>query len=102
MNLAYASAVALVRVLVRVFFRRVEVAGTENLPETGGGLIVAWHPNGLVDPGLILAHCPRSVAFGARHERLRAERGALFEVIMTFAAGLELPGRVAADGRIVR
>jgi hypothetical protein len=35
-------------------------------------------------------------------ERLRAERSELFEVIMTFAAGLELPGRVAADGRIVR
>lgn len=35
-------------------------------------------------------------------ERLRAERGALFEAIMVFAVGLELPGRVAADGRIVR
>lgn len=64
---SYQSAVSLVRLLVGAFFRRVEVSGLENVPARGGGLIVAWHPNGLVDPGLILAHCPRPVAFGARH-----------------------------------
>ncbi|GMV16448.1 MAG: 1-acyl-sn-glycerol-3-phosphate acyltransferase [Myxococcales bacterium] len=67
MGASYQSAVSLVRLLVRAFFRRVEVSGLENVPATGGGLIVAWHPNGLVDPGLILAHCPRQVVFGARH-----------------------------------
>lgn len=67
MSASYQSAVSAVRVLVRAFFRRVEVSGLENVPAKGGGLIVAWHPNGLVDPGLILAHCPRQVVFGARH-----------------------------------
>jgi 1-acyl-sn-glycerol-3-phosphate acyltransferase len=71
MSLSYHSAVALVRTLVRAFFRRVEVSGLENVPETGGGIIVAWHPNGLVDPGLILAQCPRRVVFGARHGLFR-------------------------------
>lgn len=71
MSASYQSAVSLVRLLVRAFFRRVEVSGLENVPETGGGLIVASHPNGLIDPGLILAHCPRSVAFGARHGLFR-------------------------------
>lgn len=67
MSLSYQSAVSLVRVLTRAFFRRVEVSGLENVPADGGGLIVAWHPNGLVDPALILASCPRPVVFGARH-----------------------------------
>ena len=56
----------LVGALVRVFFRRVEVAGVENVPAGRGGILVAWHPNGLVDPALILSAFPYSVAFGAR------------------------------------
>jgi len=47
------------------------VAGLENVPWDRGGVLVAWHPNGLLDPGLILAHFPRRVVFGARHGLLR-------------------------------
>ncbi|MBK7584049.1 MAG: 1-acyl-sn-glycerol-3-phosphate acyltransferase [Myxococcales bacterium] len=71
MSASYRSAVTVVRLLVRAFFRRVEVSGLENVPSSGGGLIVAAHPNGLVDPGLILAFFPRPVAFGARHGLFR-------------------------------
>lgn len=63
---AYRAIVAYLRMVIRVFFRRVEVAGAESVPPGGGGILVAWHPNGLVDPGLILTHCPRQVVFGAR------------------------------------
>lgn len=56
-----------VRALIRIFFRRVEILGLDNLPASGGGLLISWHPNGLVDPALILAHCPRPVVIGARH-----------------------------------
>jgi 1-acyl-sn-glycerol-3-phosphate acyltransferase len=56
----------LVTAVVRVFFRRVEVAGIENVPSDRGGVLVAWHPNGLVDPALILSAFPYPVAFGAR------------------------------------
>ncbi len=59
------------RVLVRLFFREVQVTGLEHLPLDRGGVIVSWHPNGLVDPGLILTQFPRQVVFGARHGLFR-------------------------------
>ncbi len=58
--------IRLARLLVRTFFRKVEVVGLEHVPSTGGGLVVSWHPNALVDPVLILACMPRPVVFGAR------------------------------------
>lgn len=58
---------ALLRVLVRCFFRQVHVAGLDNVPMDRGGVLVSWHPNGLVDPGLILTKFPFPVVFGARH-----------------------------------
>ncbi len=61
------NAVRLVRFLVGLFFRRVEVSGVEHVPQTGGGILIAWHPNGLIDPGLIISTFPRTVVFGARH-----------------------------------
>ncbi len=64
---AYRWIVAFLRLLVRCFFRRVEVVGLENVPAAGGGIVVSWHPNGLVDPALILTSFPRQVVFGARH-----------------------------------
>ena len=62
---------ALLRLLVRVFFKRVEVEGRWNVPDDRGGILVAWHPNGLIDPALILAQLPGRVVFGARHGLLR-------------------------------
>jgi len=59
--------VRVVRFLVGLFFRRVEVAGIEHVPVAGGGILIAWHPNGLVDPALIISCFPRRVVFGARH-----------------------------------
>ena len=59
------------RLLARLFFRSVEVAGSENVPPEGGGLLVAWHPNGLADGILILGFSPRPVTFGARHGLFR-------------------------------
>ncbi len=63
---AYGAFRALLRILSRAFFRSVEVVGAENIPTTGGGLFVSWHPNGLIDPLLILCNSPRTVVFGAR------------------------------------
>lgn len=64
---AYPWIQLLLRAAVNLFFRRVEVGGLRNVPAEGGGLVISWHPNGLVDPGLILTQCPRPVVFGARH-----------------------------------
>ncbi|MDJ0861950.1 MAG: 1-acyl-sn-glycerol-3-phosphate acyltransferase [Gammaproteobacteria bacterium] len=71
MTRTYRSIIAVTRVLVRIFFRQVEVTGEENVPETGGGIVVAAHPNGLVDPILILTYFPRPIVFGARHGLFR-------------------------------
>jgi glycerol-3-phosphate O-acyltransferase/dihydroxyacetone phosphate acyltransferase len=68
---AYPAIQLLLRTAVGLFFRRVEVAGLRHVPEEGGGLVISWHPNGLVDPGLILTQCPRPVVFGARHGLFR-------------------------------
>ncbi len=53
--------------LTGLFFAEVEVSAPEHVPSDGGGVVVSWHPNGLVDPGLILTRFPRQVVFGARH-----------------------------------
>ncbi len=68
---AYPWIQLLLRTAVNLFFRRVEVGGARNVPPHGGGLVISWHPNGLVDPGLILTQCPRPVVFGARHGLFR-------------------------------
>ncbi len=62
---------ALIRLLCAAFFRSVEVVGLDNVPRDRGGVMVAWHPNGMVDPGLILATFPGDVVFGARHGAFR-------------------------------
>ncbi len=61
----------LLRLLARLFFRTVEVTGSETVPREGGGLLVAWHPNGLADGVLILGFSPRPVVVGARHGLFR-------------------------------
>lgn len=59
------------RALLRAFFRRVEVTGLGNLPEAGGGIFIAWHPNALVDGALILSQFPGQIVVGVRHGLFR-------------------------------
>jgi len=61
----------LLRRITRTFFRRVRTAGLDLVPSHGGGIVVSWHPNGLIDPGLILTEFPRQIVFGARHGLFR-------------------------------
>lgn len=68
---AYTSIVGFVRLLIRLFFREVEVTGVEHLPVDGGGVLVSWHPNGMIDPGLIISQFPGQVIFGAQHKLFR-------------------------------
>ena len=67
----YRFVIGFCRTVLGVFFRDVEVAGLDNVPKEGGGIFVAWHPNGMVDPGLILTSYPRPIVFGARHSAFR-------------------------------
>ena len=52
---------------LHTFFRELEVNGVENVPTDRGGIVIAWHPNGMVDPALIFSTFPTDLMFGARH-----------------------------------
>jgi glycerol-3-phosphate O-acyltransferase / dihydroxyacetone phosphate acyltransferase len=55
--------VAILRFAIRVYFRRVEVAGLENVPLDSPVIFVQNHPNALVDPVFLLCLAPRRVSF---------------------------------------
>jgi glycerol-3-phosphate O-acyltransferase/dihydroxyacetone phosphate acyltransferase len=57
---------AFTRTLLRVFFRRIEVAGLFRFPKDGPAIVVLNHPNGLVDPAVLLCLSPRPVSFVAK------------------------------------
>ena len=56
----------LARLVTGVFFRQVDVIGAERIPARDPVLLVANHPNGLIDPILILGFLPRAPRFLAK------------------------------------
>ena len=56
----------LLRRVLRIFFRRIEVTGAERVPQTGPVIFVLNHPNGLIDPAFLLCLAPRRVSFLAK------------------------------------
>ena len=62
---------SVLRLALRVFFRRIEVGGVENVPRAGACVFVVNHPNALVDPVFILCHAPRRVSFLAKEPLFR-------------------------------
>ena len=50
---------AFVRLVADTFFRRIEVAGIENVPATGPVIFAGNHPNALMDGWLVTAKCGR-------------------------------------------
>lgn len=61
-----AAATAVSRLVLRVFYRRVEAAGLGRVPASGPTILVLNHPNGLMDPLLLLCLSPRPVSFLAK------------------------------------
>ena len=55
------------RLILRVFFRRIEVTGLSNVPIDRGCLAVSWHPNGIIDGGVLMSYFPRPIIVGARN-----------------------------------
>lgn len=62
---------ALLKLMLRVFFRHIEVAGLERVPDRGAVLFVLNHPNGLVDPVFIFCLTSRDVSFLAKSTLFR-------------------------------
>ena len=58
--------VAILRLAMRVYFRRVEVVGLEHVPLKNPVIFVLNHPNALVDPAFLLSLAPRRVSFLAK------------------------------------
>ena len=57
---------AILRLTLRVYFRRIEVTGRENVPPEDAVIFVLNHPNALVDPAFLLCLAPRRLAFIAK------------------------------------
>ncbi len=52
--------------VLRIFFRRIEVSGVEHVPAHGAVIFVLNHPSGLIDPAFLLCLAPRRVSFLAK------------------------------------
>jgi glycerol-3-phosphate O-acyltransferase / dihydroxyacetone phosphate acyltransferase len=54
---------SILRLTLRIYFRRIEVTGRENIPAESPVIFVLNHPNALVDPAFLLCLTPRQIAF---------------------------------------
>jgi len=59
--MAYRIIRALARLLLSLFYRRIEIIGGEHIPVRGSVIIAANHHNSLVDPMLVMTAVPRSL-----------------------------------------
>jgi glycerol-3-phosphate O-acyltransferase/dihydroxyacetone phosphate acyltransferase len=57
---------AFLRICLRIFFRRIELNGFENVPRDRPVIFASNHPNGLVDPLFLLCYADRPVSFLAK------------------------------------
>ncbi len=57
---------AILNFALRVYFRRIEVAGLEHVPRDSPAIFVLNHPNALVDPVFLFCLAPRRVSFLAK------------------------------------
>lgn len=57
---------ALIRTAAAIFFRRIEIAGTENIPAESPVIFAVNHPNALIDPLFLLCFATRRVSFLAK------------------------------------
>lgn len=51
------------RVAAKIFFRRIEIVGWENVPRDEPVIFAVNHPNALIDPLFLLCFAPRPVSF---------------------------------------
>ena len=63
--------VGVCRLLLRIFYRRIEVVGEHHLPEDGALLFAVNHPGGLIDPLFVLCLSGRRVSFLAKEPLFR-------------------------------
>ncbi len=57
----------LLRIVLRLYYRSIQVQGAEAIPAEGAVLLVANHPNSLLDPAILVHLISRTLHFGAKH-----------------------------------
>lgn len=62
---------ALCRLVLRVFFRQIEIVGADQLTSEGPLIFIVNHPNGLIDPLFVLCLADRRVSFLAKEPLFR-------------------------------
>jgi glycerol-3-phosphate O-acyltransferase/dihydroxyacetone phosphate acyltransferase len=70
--------IAVFRSALRIFYRRIEIVGLERIPADVPIIFAVNHPNGLVDPLLVLCFAPRRVSFLAKAPLFRMPIISLF------------------------
>jgi glycerol-3-phosphate O-acyltransferase/dihydroxyacetone phosphate acyltransferase len=62
-SLIYRFTRGLIRLALRFYYRRIEVAGAGTIPLDGPLLLLANHHNGMIDPLIVIAASPRPVRY---------------------------------------
>lgn len=96
-SVAYRVLAWFLRVVTRVFFRQIEVAGLEHVPPTGPVLFAGNHPNSLIDPILIITTCGRKVHFAAKDTLFK---GRLMRAMLRGLGAVPIKRRDDHDGSI--
>ena len=59
--MGYRAVRGVIRLLLWLFYRRIDMVGAERIPPSGPLLVAANHHNSVVDAMLVLGKCPRQV-----------------------------------------
>ena len=94
--MAYRILAWFLRVVTRVFFRQIEVAGLEHVPRDGAVLFAGNHPNSLIDPILIITNCGRKVHFAAKDALFK---GRLMRAVLRGLGAVPIKRRDDRDGK---
>ncbi len=93
--MAYRILAWFLRVVTRVFFRQIEVAGLEHVPRDGAVLFAGNHPNSLIDPILIITTCGRKVHFAAKDALFK---GRIMRAVLNGLGAVPIKRRDDRDG----
>lgn len=84
------------RIVTRVFFRQIEIVGSENIPPDAPVVFAGNHPNSLIDPVLIITTCGRKVHFAAKDSLFK---GRIMRAVLRGLGAVPLARKVEHDGK---
>ena len=53
-------------IILKIFYKRITIVGKENIPREDAVIFIVNHPNGLIDPAVIMTQNPRYLHFIAK------------------------------------